>query len=102
VTLVPTLLTPERAREVLAIRLGVTLDLASRHPRRLGPGVTSGVVILSLTPKALADQAQLRVGDVIERLGGHSTRDLSELGIAAARTAHVQTVSVVLRRGKEP
>ena len=69
-----------------------------RHPR-LGVSLEADLEISSVMEGSAADRADLRVGDVMRRIGGIAVSDLGDL-IAALETLRVgETVTVEVRRG---
>ncbi|MCU1450146.1 MAG: trypsin-like serine protease with C-terminal domain, partial [Acidimicrobiales bacterium] len=80
--------------------LGVaTVTVTDDVRQRLALDATKGAVVTEVTPGTAADNAGLRVGDVITKLGGDDIATSDDLGAAVRRHQPGEKVEVTYQRG---
>lgn len=84
------------------LRLGViTSDISPTQAQRLGLPSTAGAVIVELQPASPAEEAGLRVQDVIVSFDGTAITNKDDVPVAVRRTGAGSDVAVaIVRNGK--
>jgi len=82
-------------------KLGLSVtDLTPDLAERYGLKATQGVLITSVAAGSPAEEAGVRQGDVIERVGGTDLRSVADLRQALGKLSSGKTVALLLRRGE--